>query len=109
MVPFHLWTPDVYQGAPAPVTAYIATVSKGAMFALLLRFFYRSGAHDLAPVFIVFSIIAIASMIVGNLLALLQNNVKRILALDDDSGVRAAMDWPSFSTTVPKSSGGMAR
>jgi NADH-quinone oxidoreductase subunit N len=50
------------------------------MFALLLRVFYRSGAHDLAPVFIVFSIIAIASMIVGNLLALLQNNVKRILA-----------------------------
>jgi len=80
VVPFHLWTPDVYQGAPAPVTAYIATVSKGAMFALLLRFFYRSGAHDLARVFIVFSIIAIASMIVGNLLALLQNNVKRILA-----------------------------
>ena len=67
-------------GAPAPVTAYIATVSKGAMFALLLRFFYRSGAHDLAPVFIVFSIIAIASMIAGNVLALLQNNVKRILA-----------------------------
>jgi len=80
VVPFHLWTPDVYQGAPAPVTAYIATVSKGAMFALLLRFFYSSGGHDLAPVFIVFTIIAIASMIVGNLLALLQNNVKRILA-----------------------------
>jgi NADH-quinone oxidoreductase subunit N len=80
VVPFHLWTPDVYQGAPAPVTAYIATVSKGAMFAVLLRFFYRSGVHDLAPVFIVFSIIAIASMIVGNLLALQQNNVKRILA-----------------------------
>ena len=80
VVPFHLWTPDVYEGAPAPVTAYIATVSKGAMFALLLRFFYRSSAHDLPPVFIVFSIIAIASMIVGNILALLQNNVKRILA-----------------------------
>jgi NADH-quinone oxidoreductase subunit N len=80
VVPFHLWTPDVYEGAPAPVTAYIATVSKGAMFALLLRFFYRSGAHDLTSIFIVFSIIAIASMIVGNILALLQNNVKRILA-----------------------------
>lgn len=80
VVPFHLWTPDVYEGAAAPVAAYIATVSKGAMFALLLRFFYRSGAHDLAPVSIVFTIIAIGSMIVGNLLALLQNNVKRILA-----------------------------
>jgi NADH-quinone oxidoreductase subunit N len=80
VVPFHLWTPDVYEGAPAPVTAYIATVSKGAMFALLLRYFYSSGAHTVGPVFLVFSIIAIASMFVGNVLALLQRNVKRILA-----------------------------
>ncbi|MEO8592352.1 MAG: NADH-quinone oxidoreductase subunit N [Candidatus Solibacter sp.] len=80
VAPFHLWTPDVYQGAPVPVTAFIATVSKGAMFAVLLRYFYRSGAHNLAPVFLVFSIIAIASMFAGNILALLQNNVKRILA-----------------------------
>ena len=80
VVPFHLWTPDVYEGASAPVTAYIATVSKGAMFALLLRYFYSSGAHELAPVFLVFSIVAVASMFAGNILALLQNNVKRILA-----------------------------
>ena len=80
VVPFHLWTPDVYEGAPSPVTAYIATVSKGAMFALLLRYFYRTGAHELAPLFLVFSIVAIASMFAGNILALLQNNVKRILA-----------------------------
>jgi NADH-quinone oxidoreductase subunit N len=80
VVPFHLWTPDVYEGAPAPVTAYIATVSKGAMFALLLRYFYRTGAHNLAPLFVVFSILAIASMFAGNILALLQDNVKRILA-----------------------------
>jgi NADH-quinone oxidoreductase subunit N len=62
------------------VTAYIATVSKGAMFALLLRYFYQTGAHELAPLFLVFSIIAIASMFAGNVLALFQNNVKRILA-----------------------------
>jgi len=80
VVPFHLWTPDVYEGAPAPVTAFIATVSKGAIFALLLRYFYSSGAQSIRPVFVVFAIVAIASMIVGNLLALLQNNVKRILA-----------------------------
>lgn len=80
VVPFHLWTPDVYEGAPAPVTAFIATVSKGAIFALLLRYFYTSGAQSIRPVFVVFAIIAIASMIVGNLLALLQDNVKRILA-----------------------------
>ncbi len=80
VVPFHLWTPDVYEGAPAPVTAFIATVSKGAMFGLLLRFFYESGGRNYHPLFLVFSIIAIASMIAGNLLALLQSNVKRILA-----------------------------
>jgi NADH-quinone oxidoreductase subunit N len=80
LVPFHLWTPDVNQGAPAPVAAYIATISKGAMFALLLRYFESSGARAFAPVAAIFAIIAIASMFTGNILALLQNNVKRILA-----------------------------
>jgi NADH-quinone oxidoreductase subunit N len=80
VVPFHLWTPDVYEGAPAPVTAFIATVSKGAMFALLLRYFYTVGAQHFRPIFVLVAIIAIASMIIGNLMALLQNNVKRILA-----------------------------
>jgi NADH-quinone oxidoreductase subunit N len=80
VVPFHLWTPDVYEGAPAPVTAFIATISKGAMFALLMRYFYLSTGIRDRQIVIVFTVIAIASMIVGNLLALLQNNVKRILA-----------------------------
>jgi NADH-quinone oxidoreductase subunit N len=80
VVPFHLWTPDVYEGAPAPVTAFIATVSKGAMFALLLRYFYSAGGIADRHIVLVFTIIAIASMIAGNLLALLQDNVKRILA-----------------------------
>jgi NADH-quinone oxidoreductase subunit N len=80
VVPFHLWTPDVYEGAPAPVTAFIATVSKGAVFALLMRYFYSSGGIRDKRIVIVFTIIAIGSMIVGNLLALLQENVKRILA-----------------------------
>jgi NADH-quinone oxidoreductase subunit N len=80
IVPFHMWTPDVYEGAPAPVTAFIATVSKGGMFALLMRYFARFGLHDSGSLFLLFAIIAIASMFVGNLLALLQTNVKRILA-----------------------------
>jgi NADH-quinone oxidoreductase subunit N len=80
VVPFHLWTPDVYQGAPAPVAAFVATTSKSAMVALLLRYFYLSGALKYRDVFLVFSIIAIASMCAGNLLALQQTNVKRILA-----------------------------
>jgi NADH-quinone oxidoreductase subunit N len=80
LVPFHIWTPDVYQGAPAPVTAFIATVSKGGMVAVVLRFL---GELDLArdsAVFFVLAAIAGASMLVGNLLALEQSNVKRILA-----------------------------
>jgi NADH-quinone oxidoreductase subunit N len=80
VVPFHLWTPDVYEGAPAPVTAFIATVSKGAVFALLMRYLYSSDGIRDKRIVIVFTIIAIGSMVVGNLLALLQNNVKRILA-----------------------------
>ena len=80
VVPFHMWTPDVYEAAPAPVTAFVATVSKGAVVALLLRYFAQAGAYPYDSLMLVFSVIAGASMVVGNLLALLQNNVKRILA-----------------------------
>ena len=80
LAPFHMWTPDVYEGAPVPVTAFVATVSKGGMFALLLRYFSLSGADRFAPLLLVLSIIAIASMVAGNLLALFSTNIKRILA-----------------------------
>jgi NADH-quinone oxidoreductase subunit N len=80
VVPFHMWTPDVYEGAPAPVTAFIATVSKGAVFALLLRYFTLIDVTLNSSLFLIFTLIAIASMFFGNILALLQNNVKRILA-----------------------------
>lgn len=80
VVPFHLWTPDVYEGASAPVGAFVATTSKGAMVALLLRYFCFSGTLEYRPVFLVFSVIAIGSMCAGNFLALRQRNVKRILA-----------------------------
>jgi NADH-quinone oxidoreductase subunit N len=80
VVPFHLWTPDVYQGAPMPVTAFIATVSKGGMVALLVRLFAQVDLVNQHPLFVVFGILAVASMLFGNLLALLQSNVKRVLA-----------------------------
>jgi len=80
LVPFHLWTPDVYQGAPAPAGAFIATVSKGAMIAVLLRVFFDEGAITAEPVWWALALPAFASMLCGNLLALLQENVKRILA-----------------------------
>ncbi len=79
LVPFHMWTPDVYAGAPAPVTAFVATVSKGGMFAVVLRFFVEAGGVS-GKLFLVLSLTAVASMVVGNLLALLQENVKRLLA-----------------------------
>jgi NADH-quinone oxidoreductase subunit N len=80
VVPFHLWTPDVYEGAPLPVTAFIATISKGGMFALILRWFHLHDAALSGTTGLVLSIIAIASMLTGNLLAMTQTNVKRILA-----------------------------
>ncbi|QMU28704.1 NADH-quinone oxidoreductase subunit N [Adhaeribacter radiodurans] len=80
VVPFHMWAPDVYEGAPAPVTAFIATVSKGGMIALLIRFFAQVDGYRYPNLMLVFTIIAIASMLAGNLLALRQRNVKRLLA-----------------------------
>lgn len=80
LVPFHMWAPDVYEGAPAPITAFVAVVSKGAVFALLLRYFLMTDAYRFGSLAIMINVIAILSIIIGNLLALLQTNVKRILA-----------------------------
>lgn len=80
VVPFHMWTPDVYEGSPAPVAAFISTVSKGATMILLVRFFLAIDGFRFPVVLTIFTIISIASMVVGNILALRQQNVKRILA-----------------------------
>lgn len=80
LVPFHMWTPDVYQGAPTVVTGYLATVSKGAVAALVLRYAIETGFLQTQGLFMVISIIALLSMIGGNVLALLQKNIKRLLA-----------------------------
>ena len=80
LVPFHMWTPDVYHGAPSPVTGFLATVSKGAIFAALLRLFIDAQLYQYQSLILGLSLIAIASMLVGNLLALKQNNLKRLLA-----------------------------
>ncbi len=79
LVPFHMWSPDVYQGAPAPVTALIATGSKGAVVAALLRLLSGVPADDaLLPS--VLGVLAVMTMFGGNLLALLQTDMKRMLA-----------------------------
>lgn len=80
-VPFHMWTPDVYQGTPTTMTAYMATASKAATFVafiiVLTRMLPEGGAGDFTHIIQVISII---TMIIGNLIALVQDNVKRMLA-----------------------------
>jgi NADH-quinone oxidoreductase subunit N len=80
LVPFHWWTPDVYQGAPTPVTALVATVAKGAMVVALVRYFIVTDAYRNQVVWDVLTVVVVASMLVGNLLALTQHNIKRLLA-----------------------------
>jgi NADH-quinone oxidoreductase subunit N len=78
--PFHVWTPDVYEGAPSPVVALLSTAPKAAAFALLLRVLYEE-FPTLHSIWVpVLWIVAVLSMTVGNLAALRQQNVKRMLA-----------------------------
>ncbi len=78
LAPFHMWAPDVYQGAPTSVTALIATGSKVAIFGLVLR--YLSLFNHSAEFTQILVVIVVASIIIGNLLALFQQNLKRLLA-----------------------------
>jgi NADH-quinone oxidoreductase subunit N len=80
LAPFHLWTPDVYQGAPAPVAAFLATASKVPVLALLLRYVVDTHAIAYAPLVDVLTLLAILSIIAGNVLAIQQWNLKRLLA-----------------------------
>lgn len=79
LVPFHLWTPDVYQGAPAPVSTFLATASKIAIFGVLMRLFMYAPMANSEGVRTVLGIIAVASMLFGNLMAISQSNIKRLL------------------------------
>ncbi|MEO3739650.1 NADH dehydrogenase subunit N [Kosakonia oryzendophytica] len=79
LVPFHLWTPDVYQGAPAPVSTFLATASKIAIFGVVMRLFLYAPVGNSEAVRVVLGIIAFASIIFGNLMALSQTNIKRLL------------------------------
>ncbi len=79
-VPFHMWAPDAYEGAPASVTAYLAVASKAASFAFLLRMFLGPLMASREVWEPILAVIAVASMTVGNLAAVTQTNVKRLLA-----------------------------
>jgi len=81
-VPFHMWVPDVYEGAPTPITAYLSVASKAAGFAILLRVFYTAFG---LPAWLsldwglVFAVLAAIGMTVGNIVAIPQTNIKRML------------------------------
>jgi NADH-quinone oxidoreductase subunit N len=75
--PFHIWTPDVYEGAPSPVVGFMSTAPKAAVFAVLLRLMFE--AHAPGRIWLIW-VVAVLSMTIGNLGALVQDNVKRLLA-----------------------------
>ena len=80
VVPFHMWAPDVYEGAPTPITAYVSVASKAASFALLMRIFLvplESASELWIPLC---GFVALATMTLGNVAAITQNNLKRLLA-----------------------------
>jgi NADH-quinone oxidoreductase subunit N len=79
-VPFQMWVPDVYEGAPTPVTAYLSVASKAAGFAVLLQVFYTAFGALEGDWGLLFAVISAASMTIGNLVAIAQSNIKRMMA-----------------------------
>jgi len=108
LVPFHMWTPDAYDGAPSPVSAFLATLSKTASFVMLLRLLLYIFNGATGTVFYWAGILAIITMVVGNLLALPQQNMKRLLAFSSVAqagyvlipiallGTSQTYDWPAL-------------
>ncbi len=81
-IPFHMWVPDVYEGAPTPITAYLSVGSKAAGFAIILRVFYSAfGTSEWLSLNwgLIFAVLAAIGMTLGNVLALPQTNIKRML------------------------------
>ncbi len=79
-VPFHVWTPDAYEGAPTPVTAFISVAPKAAAFAMFMRLFLGAFAPEVEYWRVILWVASAATMIYGNVVALTQHNVKRMLA-----------------------------
>lgn len=80
VVPFHIWAPDVYEGAPTPITAHLSILAKAATFALLLRFLAEATQASYSSWQLVLAIISALSMSVGAIVALVQTNIKRLMA-----------------------------
>lgn len=108
-VPFHQWAPDVYEGAPTTITAYVSVASKTASFALFLRLFFYAFWPVRVPWIGIIAVVAVASLTLGNFAAVTQTNVKRLLAYSSIShvgyillGVVAAMTGTDGNETAFK-------
>ena len=107
-VPFHMWAPDVYEGAPLPVTAYLAVGSKAAAFALMLRLFAEAFMPSIDDWQIIVAIMAAVTMTVGNLVAIAQHNIKRLLAYSSIGQVGFLLvGIAALSETSPLASNGV--
>jgi NADH-quinone oxidoreductase subunit N len=91
VVPFHFWAPDVYQGAPTPVAGFLSTASKAAGFAVILRLFFVAFPAFAESWSMIFAVLSAITMTVGNLLALPQTNIKRLLAFSSIAHAGYAM------------------
>jgi NADH-quinone oxidoreductase subunit N len=91
IVPFHFWAPDVYEGAPTPVAGFLSTASKAAGFAVLVRLFFVAFSGFAVSWTMILAVLAAITMTVGNLLALPQTNIKRLLAFSSVAHAGYAM------------------
>ena len=112
IAPWHMWVPDVYQGSPAPVGAYLSVASKASAFAVLIRILaYYGGESETQDWQLLFAVVAAVSMSVGNLLALSQSNVKRLLAYSTvaQAGyIVVALTTTLGGSAIGSSTGGMS-
>jgi NADH-quinone oxidoreductase subunit N len=104
LVPFHLWTPDVYQGAPLPITAFLSTGSKVAVIAALLRISLSASDMVWLKIMPILWMLAALTMVVGNVTALTQNYLKRLLAYSS----AAQMGYLLMALVAVKSNGASA-
>jgi len=107
LVPFHLWTPDVYQGSPLPAVAFLATLGKVAVAVFVIRLFSQPQIGEIVAVSTVVALVAMASILAGNLLALRQTNLKRLLAYSSIAHMGYLL-IAVLSISVPSVSGGNA-
>ena len=102
-VPFHMWTPDVYEGSPTSVTAFMAVASKAASFAAFFRVFLEGLGGLKANWYVLFLILCLATLALGNLVAIVQTNIKRMLAYSSIANAGYALIGAVVAGYVPAS------